>query len=232
MDRFTLKIFKNRFFDKEKLLKFGFKESNNNFFYSETIIDGQFNLIICIKDETTIETKLIDSISNEEYRLHLIDGVEGKFVGQICDVYEKILKEIADKCCKRMYFSTLQANRLTEWIIKKYNDYPEFLWDKSPGCGIFRNKNNEKWYVVFLNIDYSKLDKTKKGEIEVLNIKVDKEDIQYLLKTKGFYPAYHMNKMNWITIILNGTVSDDKIKKLIDRSYILSQKIKVSKKQR
>ena len=42
-----------------------------------------------------------------------------------------------------MYFSSIQANRLTEWIIKKYNDYPEFLWDKSPGCGIFRNKNND-----------------------------------------------------------------------------------------
>lgn len=230
MDRFTLKIFKNRFFDKEKLLKFGFKESNNNFFYSVTIIDGQFNLIIYIKDETTIETKLIDCISNEEYRLHLIDGVEGKFVGKICDIYENILKEIADKCCKRMYFSSLQANRLTEWIIKKYNDYPEFLWAKSPDCGIFRNKDNEKWYVVVLNIDYSKLDKTKKGKIEVLNIKVDKEDIQALLNTKGLYPAYHMNKNNWVSVTFDETVSDEKIKQLIDKSYILSQKIKVSKK--
>ena len=230
MDRFAVKIFKNRFFDKEKLLKFGFKESNNNFFYSVTIIDGQFNLIIYIKDETTIETKLIDCISNEEYRLHLIDGVEGKFVGKICDIYENILKEIADKCCKRMYFSSLQANRLTEWIIKKYNDYPEFLWAKSPDCGIFRNKDNEKWYVVVLNIDYSKLDKTKKGKIEVLNIKVDKEDIQALLNTKGLYPAYHMNKNNWVSVTFDETVSDEKIKQLIDKSYILSQKIKVSKK--
>ena len=230
MDRFAVKIFKNRFFDKEKLLKFGFKESNNNFFYSVTIIDGQFNLIIYIKDETTIETKLIDCISNEEYRLHLIDGVEGKFVGKICDIYENILKEIADKCCKRMYFSSLQANRLTEWIIKKYNDYTEFLWAKSPDCGIFRNKDNEKWYVVVLNIDYSKLDKTKKGKIEVLNIKVDKEDIQALLNTKGLYPAYHMNKNNWVSVTFDETVSDEKIKQLIDKSYILSQKIKVSKK--
>ncbi len=230
MDRFAVKIFKNRFFDKEKLLKFGFKKYNNNFFYFETIVDGQFNLIICIKDEITIETKLIDCISNEEYRLHLIDGVEGKFVGKICDIYENILKEIADKCCKRMYFSSLQANRLTEWIIKKYNDYPEFLWAKSPDCGIFRNKDNEKWYVVVLNIDYSKLDKTKKGKIEVLNIKVDKEDIQALLNTKGLYPAYHMNKNNWVSVTFDETVSDEKIKQLIDKSYILSQKIKVSKK--
>ena len=230
MDRFIVKIFRSKIFDKEKLLRFGFKESNNEFFYSELIIDGQFKLIISIKDETIIETKLIDCNSNEEYRLHLIEGVEGKFVGQICYVYENVLNKIADKCCKKMYFSSLQANRLTEWIIKKYNDYPEFLWDKSPGCGIFRNKDNEKWYVVVLNIDYSKLDKTKKGEIEVLNIKIDKEDIQALLNTKGFYLAYHMNKNNWVSVVLDGTVFDDKIKKLIDRSYILSQKIKVSKK--
>ncbi|MBP3799889.1 MAG: MmcQ/YjbR family DNA-binding protein, partial [Bacilli bacterium] len=40
-----------------------------------------------------------------------------------------------------------------------------------------------------------------------------------LLKKKGYYEAYHMNKKSWITIILDDTVSDNDIKKLIDNSY-------------
>ena len=34
----------------------------------------------------------------------------------------------------------------------------------------------------------------------------------------GFFPAYHMNRDSWITAALNGSVSDDKIKMLLDVS--------------
>lgn len=37
-------------------------------------------------------------------------------------------------------------------------------------------------------------------------------------------PAYHMNKENWITILLDGTVSKGKICELIDISYELTGK--------
>ena len=43
-----------------------------------------------------------------------------------------------------------------------------------------------------------------------------------LLDEKGFFPAYHMNKENWITVSLNGSVADDKIKMLIDMSFELT----------
>ena len=35
----------------------------------------------------------------------------------------------------------------------------------------------------------------------------------------GFLPAYHMNKQNWISIILDGSVPDDKIFPLLELSY-------------
>ena len=64
----------------------------------------------------------------------------------------------------------------------------------------------------------SKLD-DKSGEVEIINIKLDEETIQKLVKQKGFYKAYHMNKKSWITIVLNDTLDDSMIKKLIDESY-------------
>lgn len=39
------------------------------------------------------------------------------------------------------------------------------------------------------------------------------------LKQRGIYPAYHLSKKSWISIILDNTLSDDEIMKLIDISY-------------
>ena len=46
-----------------------------------------------------------------------------------------------------------------------------------------------------------------------------RNEFKNLLKQDGFYPAYHMNKKNWITVILDNTISDEKIMNLIDKSY-------------
>ena len=40
-----------------------------------------------------------------------------------------------------------------------------------------------------------------------------------LLSTKGFFPAYHMNKNHWISIVLDGSISDDQIIPLLELSY-------------
>ena len=45
-----------------------------------------------------------------------------------------------------------------------------------------------------------------------------------LFKVEGIYEAYHMNKKSWVSIVLNDTVSDEIIIKLIDNSYSLLNK--------
>lgn len=224
MDNIVAKIFRNKVFNKKKLLEFGFKESENSLIFSAKIFDAQFDLIIIVKEMKTIETKLIDSASKEAYTLHLLKGANGKFIGNIRNEYEKFLNKVADNCCDDIYFNSIQANRITEWIKQKYNSSPEFLWDKFPRCAVFRNYDTRKWYGLITDIDYSKLDKNQSGQIDVLNIKVDKDDIQSYLKLKGCYPAYHMNKRSWLSVVLDDSVADEALKTLIDRSYIFSQK--------
>lgn len=43
---------------------------------------------------------------------------------------------------------------------------------------------------------------------------------------KGIYIAYHMNKKNWVSIILDDTLTDNEIISLIDISYNNSNKKK------
>ena len=55
--------------------------------------------------------------------------------------------------------------------------------------------------------------------LDVMDIKCSTIMIGSLLATKGFLPAYHMNKNHWISIVLDNSVSDDQIIPLLELSY-------------
>ena len=55
--------------------------------------------------------------------------------------------------------------------------------------------------------------------LQVVNFKCDPILIGSLLGEKGFFPAYHMSKASWITVALDGSVADDKMKLLLDMSF-------------
>ena len=61
----------------------------------------------------------------------------------------------------------------------------------------------------------------KDGYINI-NLKVDAEWRDLWRKTyKAVLPAYHQNKEHWNTVILDGSIPDDVIKKMIAESYDL-----------
>lgn len=47
-----------------------------------------------------------------------------------------------------------------------------------------------------------------------------------LRQSPGFLPGYHMNKTNWLSILLDGTVSDEQILDLLDLSFQMTAKKK------
>lgn len=59
---------------------------------------------------------------------------------------------------------------------------------------------------------------------DVMNVKLPKEMIEELLKTNNYYKAYHMNKKYWITFILDDSISDEEIMKLIEISHSYTEK--------
>lgn len=59
------------------------------------------------------------------------------------------------------------------------------------------------------------------GMTDVCNLKNRPECIQELIDYKRFYPAYHMNKTYWFTILLDQELSWKQLQELIDESYQL-----------
>ncbi len=70
-----------------------------------------------------------------------------------------------------------------------------------------------------MNIKKSKFDNCSEQEIEIINLKVDKNQINELLTINGIYESYHMNKKNWVSIILDDSLEDKTIFTLLDKSY-------------
>ena len=91
---------------------------------------------------------------------------------------------------------------------------------------VLRHKDNKKWYGVILKVGRDKLGFSETDVVDVLNVKCEPLLIGSLLMKGGFFPAYHMNKDLWISILLENTVTDEEIKSLIEMSYELTKKKK------
>lgn len=213
-------IFQRTHVDFKKLEEYGFMKEKENYVYSRIFMNDDFRADITIDKNGNVHGKVYDLQVDDEYTNIRVEINNGAFVSSVRESYKEILKDIRKKCFNTDFFISEQANRITEYIIKKYSDEPEFLWERFPGYGVFRNKNNDKWYAAILNIDKSKIDDGS-GEVEIIDIKSDENTIQTMIRKKGYYEGYHMNKKNWLTIILDDTLSDEEIINLIDISYSL-----------
>ncbi len=215
-------IFEKSKIEFKKLRSYGFKKQGNVYIYSKNLSNG-FRLDIEVSLNGVVHGKVYDLAFQEEYIGYRIEEQKGKFASQIREEVKEILLDIKKKCTLSLFFTTKQANRITNLILEKYGDFPEFLWKKYPFHGVFRNSKNQKWYALIMKIDLNKIDKISK-EVEILNIKLEKETIKNLSNRKGIYEAYHMNKQNWITILLDDTISDQEIFKYVEKSYDLVKK--------
>lgn len=218
------KIFERYKVNFSKLISYGFLLDTQKYIFVKNFFDNLFKMVIVIDNNGCVEGKVFDNESNDEFLPLRVKNQDSAFISKVKRAYEESLIDIRKKCFVKQYYIYSQSNRIAEWIIKKYNTEPEFLWESSPGASIFRNTKTEKWFAVILNLDKSKIIKKTSGNVEIINLKLSPEKIKNYITISNFYPAYHMNKKHWITIILNDSIADDVITDLIMKSYEFSCK--------
>ena len=211
------KIFQKCVPDFGKLKLYGFKTDEEKYVFEKTFLENQFKAVISIDKTGKVTGKVFDN--DEEFLPLRLENCEGTFVGEVRNAYETILKDIRENCYTQDLFIFNQSNRITNSILQKYGDKPEFLWEQYPGCGIFRNPNTQKWYAAILNVEGSKITEHKKGIIEVIDLKLSQEHAAEIVKLPNYYAGYHMNKKYWISIILDDSISDKNIMELIKESH-------------
>lgn len=120
------------------------------------------------------------------------------------------------------------TDKICEYAKEKYGSYREFLWTNSNNS-VIRRSDNKKWYAVFITVPKFRLGLDGNETIDIVDIKCDPMLAGSLRSKHGFLPAYHMNKSNWITILLDGSVPLDEILPLIDISYNLAASAKTKR---
>lgn len=168
-------------------------------------------------------SKVIDLSTEEEYVLVDVPSSSGNFVGKVKEDYENEIHNVIQNCTTPNVFQEAQSQRIIRYIKEKYGDDLEFLWEKSNNA-IWRNKENRKWYGALLTISEDKLGLESTRQIEIIDLRYEKEHIAEIIDNEKVFPGYHMNKKSWITLKLDGSVEDDEIYRLIDYSYLLSKK--------
>lgn len=108
-------------------------------------------------------------------------------------------------------YQSSQTQEIIQFVREQYGDEPEFLWAKSPANSIFRNRENRKWYAALLTIGQG---------TEIIDLRFFAHEAPYFVaENPHVRPGYHMNKDNWITVILDGSVPTAEICALLDQSY-------------
>ena len=209
--------------DKDKLIKYGFVLDDNKYKYEKYILDNKFKIIV--EYDKKVKAHVIDLEFNDEYVNYRMENL-GEFSANIKKELISLLTDIRNKCFERNTFKYKQTRRINEYIINKYDVNPEFLWEKFPNFAIYRK--TKKWFALISDVARSKVDKSSDSSdsVELINLKVNEEKIDNILANTGIYEAYHMNKRNWISIILDEALSDDAIIKYIDDSYnLINEKV-------
>lgn len=117
-----------------------------------------------------------------------------------------------------------------EWIKRKYGTDPDYPWKDSNA--VLRHRENKKWFALIMEVGRDKLGLPEEGTVDVMNVKCDPMLIGSLRTQPGFLPAYHMNKDQWISILLDGTAPEEEIKSLITMSYELTHPKKKAAKMK
>ena len=114
----------------------------------------------------------------------------------------------------------MKREEIYEYVKKQYGTVPEYLWKESPESAVLRHKNG-KWYAVLMQVEKSRLGLEGNTKVDIVDVKCNPDMVGLLTQTYGFLPGYHMNKKYWITMLLDGTVSEAKILDFLDMSYDL-----------
>jgi predicted DNA-binding protein (MmcQ/YjbR family) len=116
------------------------------------------------------------------------------------------------------------------YCLDTYGTDPDYPFDDDFETAVLRHTYNRKWYALVMKISRRKLGLDSDDMIDVVNLKLPTEMFGSFGASDGVYPAYHMNKLHWISVIL-GDASDNLVSFLTNVSFeVTKNKTKPNKR--
>ena len=89
-----------------------------------------------------------------------------------------------------------------------YGTSPDYPFDEDFETAVLRHADNRKWYAIVMRVSRRKFGIDSDEVIDVVNLKLPTEMFGSFGAADGVYPAYHMNKLHWISVLLPDAPED------------------------
>ena len=95
-----------------------------------------------------------------------------------------------------------------EYCLNTYGTSPDYPFDEDFETAVLRHADNRKWYAIVMRVSRRKFSFDSDEVIDVVNLKLPTEIFGSFGASDGVYPAYHMNKLHWISVLLPDAPND------------------------
>ena len=102
----------------------------------------------------------------------------------------------------------MTKQQLFEYCLNTYGTLPDYPFDEDFETAVLRHADNKKWYSIVLRVSRRKFGFDSDEVIDVVNLKLPTEMFGSFGAADGVYPAYHMNKLHWISVLLPDAPDD------------------------
>ena len=105
-----------------------------------------------------------------------------------------------------------------KYCLNTYGTSPDYPFDDPLETAVLRHVDNRKWYAIVMKVSRRKFGFDSDEVIGIVNLKLPTEMFGSFGAADGVYPAYHMNKLHWISVLLPD-VPDDVVQFLANVSF-------------
>ena len=124
----------------------------------------------------------------------------------------------------------MTKQELLEYCLNTYGTSPDYPFDDWMESAVLRHADNRKWYAIVMRVSRSKFGFDSDEVVDVVNLKLPTEMFGSFGSEDGVYPAYHMNKLHWISVLLPDA-PDDVVQFLVNVSFEATKDKRKHKKQ-
>lgn len=104
------------------------------------------------------------------------------------------------------------------YCTETYGTAPDHPFEDDFVTTVLRHTDTRKWYGIVMEVSRRKFGFDSDEVIDVVNMKLPVEMFGSFGKEDGVHPAYHMNKLHWVSVLLPDA-PDDVVKFLNNVSF-------------
>ena len=112
----------------------------------------------------------------------------------------------------------MKKQSFLEYCLAAYGTSPDYPFEEDFVTAVLRHTDNKKWYALVMRLSRRKFGFDSDEIIDVVNLKLPTEMFGSFGAEDGVYPAYHMNKLHWISVFLPDA-PDDVVQFLVNVSF-------------